>query len=271
MHSLISPDTPPPLGKYVLAALKYMCNLMTTSYWVWGLGMAAMTLFTTCKPPLFGPFLLCRAGSDPIPSTSRILGTLALAFLEFVMGVQITVSGCHYVIHSQLPGTIVFWGRCQQFIKTTESLVDSKVRGYRHLQITERIQNSICRARILPVTLVAIPIMQILGGFALLMLYDTANVSQISLFVACYLDSTAFCLILLTAASYINTQSKGWIAQVKSEISGKKKNNYFKRVHKSFRPLRIEFGNNFVERLTPLVMQEFCISQTASLILLARL
>lgn len=39
---------------------------------------------------------------------------------------------------------------------------------------------------------------------------------------------------------------------------------------KSLGPLKIQFGNNFVEALTPLVVQEFCVQQTISLLLLTK-
>lgn len=57
--------------------------------------------------------------------------------------------------------------------------------------------------------------------------------------------------------------AEDWIKRVKSRG---RKSTYLRKAHRSFRPLRLEIGNNFVGRLTPLVIQEFCIKQTASLL-----
>lgn len=183
------------------------------------------------------------------------------------------VVGCQAAIYTQISGLILLWGRCSEFLKTQsrkdvnlgiDGDIDTLVAGYRHLQILERNHNSSYSARILPLCIATVPFLLVLSGYALVALFSTGSLAQMLTFLVVYLDITVFALVVLTAASGINVQTEEWVKKVKSG-SG---NRYLARVRKSWRPLRLEFGGNYVDRLTPLVIQEFCVRQTASLLLL---
>lgn len=247
----------------MLAILKIMCISTELTYFVLPTGFALIGVLNPCKPPLLGSWLMC--GSSP---TWKWIGTPILASPELVMAMQSGVSGSYYAIFSQISGVVLFWGRCQKFMASRNASTDFLFVGYRQLQLQERMHNSSFRGRILPVCILCFPVIQILSGFALVELFHKAELFQISIFVVMYLESCLIGLIVLTSASSIHVKAEDWISRVKF-AGGGAKNLFFRRVHKSFRPLRLEFGNNFVERLTPLIMQEYCFRQTASLLLLA--
>lgn len=258
-------DLQPRLSKSLLAVIKILCLLIETTYWVIPASSAGITVFLPCKPPFLGTFLLCRRKWTSL--ISKWVITSFLAVLEFVMAMQLSISAGHYSIFSQISGLVLFWGRCQQFMKSKNSKVDFLVKGYRQLQIQERLHNLSYKGRILPVSILAIPSIQIMTGFTLITLLHKVNILQTSIFLVMYLDVFLFGMIVLTFTSSIYVKTESWISKVK--YRGGKDSRYFLKAHKSFRPLRLEFGNNFVDRITPLVVQEFCIRQTTSLLLLA--
>lgn len=51
-------------------------------------------------------------------------------------------------------------------------------------------------------------------------------------------------------------------------MKGKVKGKAEMKLLKSYAPLKVRFGGNFMDQLTPLVIQEFCSVQTANLLLL---
>lgn len=226
------------------------------------MGCALMTVFLPCKPPLLGSFLLC--GQE----TASPIWTPLLALFELVMFMKSLICGAHYGLFFHISGQVLFLGRCQELVSSKNMEVGALVKGYRQLQVWEKIHNSSYRGRILLISIFAIPMLQILSGFGVITLFHNANLFQIFTFLVTYLDAVVFGLAISTFASTIYVKSEGWIRNVKPR-SGKNA-RYLRRVHKSFRPLRLELGNNFVDGMTPLVMQEFCISQTASLVLLDR-
>lgn len=184
------------------------------------------------------------------------------------MVMQTLVGGFHYGIFSQISGQVLFWGRCQDFMKSQNNEINHLVKGYRELQIHEKIHNSSYRGRILPLGIFGVPLLQILCGYALVALWQEADLFQTAIFLVMYLNVAVFGVIIITSASFIYIKAEDWVRRVKSDAD--KNTRYWRKVHKSFRPLRLEFGNNYVDRLTPLMIQEFSISQTVSLLILAR-
>lgn len=56
------------------------------------------------------------------------------------------------------------------------------VRGYRHLQIHERIHNSSYKARILRIYTFGVPLLQILSGYSVIALFHEGNLFQTFIF-----------------------------------------------------------------------------------------
>lgn len=248
------PDVEPRLSPAFLFVVKMMYLAATPSYWILPLSAAGMTVVLPCKPPLFGSFLLCRIG--PV----RIL----LGAMEHGIATQIVMGGFHHSVFCKISGLVLLWGKCQNVIKSAKKDEERKlVKGYRELQVQEKIHNFIYKAKTLPVSVFATPLIQILSGFTFVVLLHNANLFQLAIFLVIYLGSMMFSMIVLSSAASIYVKTEEWINDLKLG-----KNKYFRRVHKSFRPLRLEFDNNYVDRLTPLVIQEFCMTQTASLLLL---
>lgn len=245
-----------------------MFFLPKITYWLIPTCCALMTAFMHCKPPLLGSFLLCqKEWSSPI---WKWLELLLLASIEFAMAMQCCISAGHYVLFSQIFGIVMLFGRCQELATLKNAKVAYLVKGYRQLQIQEKIHNSSYRGRILPFSILCIPLMEILSGVALIAVFHKANLLLTSSFLVTYMDCIVVGMLMLTFASSVYVKTEVWLNHAQSKSGKGKTIRYFRMVRQSFRPLRLEFGNNFVDRLTPLVMQEFCCRQTATLLLLAR-
>lgn len=221
-----------------------------------------MTVLSPCKPPLLASNLRCSM------VVSNWIGSLAMVTFELVVRTQNISYSLHCVFFTQVSGLVLMWGQCNEFLKNNRIKIDSLVKGYRQLQVKEKMHNSSYKGRILPVCALGVPFIQILSGFALTALFGKASPFVTSIFLVLYLDAVGLGLTVLTATSIINVKSGEWVNNLRSRVVGK--DIYFRRVQLSFRPLRLEFGNNFVDRLTPLVIQEFCSRQTASLLVLNR-
>lgn len=212
-------------------------------------------------------------------SSSRILPALSnfcpgtpipvIAAVEFVLYMQAVSWGAHHVNYSLLLLVAIFWGNCQQFLKQqigNSKKIEEIVLQYRKIQISERIHNSIFRTRIFLPLMCALPLIQVLSGVAFLTLFHSESWFSLAVFLLAYLESWFADMLSVTAGSVIYTKTNEWILGCRG-WDGKR--SYGRKVLKSFRPLRLEFGNNYIDRLTPLVMQEFCIRNTASILLLS--
>lgn len=228
-----------------------------------------MTLLASCKPPLISSFIFCKV-------KKCFLFSLLMAGMEFVLTMSFGVSGAFYIVYPQLFGIFLFWMKIQEFFslgkgkKANQRKVELDVTKYKELQVLEKVVNSILRGRILHVSLVLIPAGQVLCGVAFLTLFSAANPFQLALFLVIYLDTALLNGIILTSSAAILLRTKDWIEAMKARNDARSRKSYFRRVQQSLKPLRMEFRNNFVDRLTLLIMQEFCIVQTASVLIMMR-
>ncbi|OXA53833.1 hypothetical protein Fcan01_10303 [Folsomia candida] len=90
------------------------------------------------------------------------------------------------------------------------------------------------------------------------------GILEIVAFEQLAISSIYYLTTVLLQAAQINNLSRNWISLFKRKC----RNRVERRMHKSLMSLRLEFGNNFVEALTPIVVQEFCVRQTVACLLI---
>lgn len=241
--------------------------LITATYWIFPSAVVAMVIFNPCKPPLLGGYLLCPTSALGV---LNIFWIPVIAGAEFILCMQVALLGSHQVLYSLLGMIALFWGNTSQFLKShglprNENFRKESLLAYRELQITEKILNSIFRTRVFLPLLVAVPLIQILSGVAFLTQYHTTGSLFLIVFVVTWFEATFTTMLSLSAGSVIYTKTSDWILDGRRQGGGRELG---RKLLKSCRPLRLEFGSNFIDRLTPLVMQEFCVRNTASLLLL---
>lgn len=212
-----------------------------------------------CQLPFLGSLLLSSCSGWEAPF---LLTRLALAFLECSALWQLVVVEVPYVIFVLVSGIILLWIGFQSLGNGVAELqVD--IRRYRQLQVLENLINSCVRRRIFPVITACLPLVEIVGGFILLKLHSFLDPSQLITFYC-----TLFNMLVLSGAGSIHSKSFGWLVAARNGVVGNKAHKVLRREIMSLLPMRVWFSSNFVDHLTTLVVQDFCINQTITLLLM---
>jgi hypothetical protein len=109
------------------------------------------------------------------------------------------------------------------------------------------------------------PFAQIMTGFGCIRLHSLLEPSNLIFLAVSLFDTGMYNVLFFSGAKKSFTNSTEWIKKMKS-LHGNDKMK--RRVLRSMLPLRVWFGNNYVDRMTPLAVQQFCWIQTANLLLL---
>lgn len=120
------------------------------------------------------------------------------------MAMQSLVTGCHYGFFCQIFDLVIFWAKCRDFVMSKTKEMDFVVKGYRELQIREKIHNSSYKGRIMHVCLFAGPLSEILCGFILFSLFQKVDFVHLCVFFVLYLDVTLFTVIISSALLHLS-------------------------------------------------------------------
>lgn len=227
--------------------------------------LGILALFAPCQPLLLSS-ILCRDGIFLDAKSSTWIVRMLYATAEFVMTLNIGITAIHCCIEILLKGVATLWIDGKDFVKRHGQKL-AKIGEYQKLGIFEKCLNACTRSRIFFASALGIPAAQIVLCYMAIKLFRSNENDEYkaSLFLWVYFMVLFFTMILFSGAAKINNLSRDWIVSCKWDF----KKKYERAVHESLAPLRLEYGNNFVERLTPLVVQEFCMRQTISGLLVA--
>ncbi|OXA48446.1 hypothetical protein Fcan01_16677 [Folsomia candida] len=159
--------------------------------------------------------------------------------------------------------------------------IDSKISTFHHLQewiriyhsfqVLEKSFNAVLQNRLVPTILLGVPIAQVLGLYSSIHLHGMIEMPQFLLFPMIFVNSGLINILIVTMASRVNVNSARLLTSVKRwrlKIT-KVERAFIKRKLGACRPLKIKLGsNNFIDRRTPLTIQNFCLTQTMSLTLM---
>ncbi|OXA54677.1 hypothetical protein Fcan01_11858 [Folsomia candida] len=185
-----------------------------------------------------------------------------IVFLEYGIFSQIVLSGSFYILY------VVFAGICSvlKYTGATFSHCPGSISKYRILHVATSHVNDCIRHTLFPVCIVGPPILQFVGSFACIKLRHDISWPLFAMFPLIVLISFILTVMPLLAAGRIYVTScqvvEGW-----RRSSHGKEERYRRRIVKSMKPLRIHFSGNFVDACTPLVVQDFCLRQIASLLI----
>lgn len=239
------------------------CYIMEVTYWIFPLGLGLFTIIFPCKPPLLSALFFSpeECGAGP-----ALQFKIIFSLVEFIIARQAVMSGGYYAVFILLPSVIYLW---TELAKISDVLANFDVfkTTYEKLRVFETALNSATAGRIFKTIALVFPFNQIEISFTCIKLHQSGdvNLGKLAFFLLTYLDFLAFCLLVFTATAKINTLSKKRISQFGRKIKSK----VDKKVMRGMSPLRIKFGDNFVEAITPLIIQEFCIRQLISLLIVS--
>ncbi|OXA54522.1 hypothetical protein Fcan01_10598 [Folsomia candida] len=239
-------------------AIKHLCNFFGLSCILDPLFIAILIVFIPCRTPLLGPMLICN---QKMVST---ISTLVVALIEYIIACSIFMGTFQYSAFSLVTGILILHTECKSFFLDRRlNSVEKWLRNYRELQVLEKILNSALRERILPAIILVLPVSQILSCLVFVILLKDSKVISSAMFFIFYLECLGVTMLILSFAANMFVKTGKWVSQLSP---GQSKTH--RRIVKSLQPVKVQFGNNFVDALTPLVFQQFCATQTASLLVL---
>lgn len=185
---------------------------------------------------------------------------------QYVHNITIIITHCTTSLIS-----VIFVYRRIHEAKTGHE-VEACIKLYRCIQIMEKLLNAFLMVRIVPVMVAGMPGLQILTQYVCIKMHEEISMPGFLIFPLVFGDSTVNNVLVFTLASWINNIS----AKVLMQLGNKMVNldasrmglSILRRKIKACTVLKIKFGSNFIDRGTPLVIQNFCLNQTMTLILI---
>ncbi len=154
--------------------------------------------------------------------------------------------------------------KTQSSTRVMELQLQPIISKYRQLQLIEKQMNVTLRSFFIPGCLTFTTIGEIFTLFVCIKLHQEIPIQAFAFFPMLGLD-----LILVIGVDFA---SLGFIYLRSQEfVEGCKKLNGVKLVRRqtrSFPPLKIRFGMNFIDELTGMTILDFCLNQTVSLLLM---
>lgn len=149
-------------------------------------------------------------------------------------------------------GIIFLSIKCKQ-LSWQDSVIE-----FRKVQILEKVLNVNIKGPLFPVTMGTLPAVQIFTGFVIIKLNESPDMDwvKVAMFSLVYFEVLLFNLISVSAAASAFILTGEWLQGQRSRGAYYREK---KRYWASCVPLSLQFGTNFVDRLTPLRVQEYCL------------
>lgn len=175
------------------------------------------------------------------------------------------IAGGYYGLFVLYVGVSTLLLRCWKNMNSYEN--KDRIIVYRQLQIWEKALSNTLKGRLFGIAMFVVPIIQVFAFTVLitfgsnLLWYEVGFVGSIAI------DAVVCSFSLVSYASLLLICSSKWLIGYRDRSVC---NKYERRVAKSFRPLRVEFGSNYVDRMTALILQDNCWRQIISINLVVK-
>lgn len=218
------------------------------------------------------PPLSCSSVLFLSPTLPIVGLRLALILYDCVAFFTILITAMEYSVVSFLPGIIYLWEEtdklCRQMGSEKVKFDAPKLLGYRELQVLEKLLNDCVKSRIFLVVAITFPMLQVVTSFIVIRADAGMDVAIFVYFGVLMMDAVILNLALFTGAAKIYGGSAKILRKWRGNVFLSTQSKLEKRVLMSICPLRLYFGSNYVDNLTPIVIQAFCSCQTVNLLLL---
>ncbi|OXA41151.1 hypothetical protein Fcan01_24014 [Folsomia candida] len=140
---------------------------------------------------------------------------------------------------------------------------------YRYVQVLEKSFTAFVSEKLVPTIMFCLPALQIFSLYVCITLHATIALPGFAIFPLLAINAGISNILVITLASMVNVSSQRVLNALAQKVVGCTggKRALQRREVEACGVLKIKFGSNFIDRGTPLVMQNFCISQTVSLCL----
>ncbi|OXA45026.1 hypothetical protein Fcan01_20122 [Folsomia candida] len=208
--------------------------------------------------PLSPPFILSmKKDWGNICWTSGLGFQHLVILLEAYMAMHIVVGGSveiSYVLIAGIVTLLNYFDVLRREIQTAQRAAEFKccIELYRNIQILEKMFNGVLM-------------------YICVMMHDEIPMPAYLIFPLVLLNCLGNNIFIFTFASWVNNVST---RTLREQLMGMgrcgwgKRRSILSKEAKACTVLKIKFGSNFIDRGTPLVIQDFCLTQTMSLILI---
>lgn len=185
---------------------------------------------------------------------------------------DMTFPGALYALFVLFSQIAIIWLKARIVLKQRLRTGKGSVAGfywtYKELLVWGNLMNSCISERRMGFLMLVTPLLQIVSFCGLILSKSLLPTVQMGLFALLAIEAPIFNVFLLTAAGYTNKSSRVWLQRQKESKEGKKM--LWRKTVAAMQPVKVHFGSNYVDPLTPLAVENFCWSSTASLVLLRR-
>ncbi|OXA38752.1 hypothetical protein Fcan01_26387 [Folsomia candida] len=228
-----------------------------------------LLLFAPCTPPfLLSMFPTCRQYY-----ANGYLVQCGIRLFESWMQWHMLLSGGTWVIYILFVGIVclltyfrVLHSQIAQIKKDQD--MDTCIRLYRSIQILEKSFNDFLMVMIVPAMMICSPGIQLIVQYVCINHHKDIAMPGFLVFPTLGLDAGINNVLVFTLASHINIGSEKALQGMKEKVMGLEKRKLMKRQIRACSVLKVKFGSNFIDRGTPLVIQNFCVNQTVALTLI---
>jgi len=140
-------------------------------------------------------------------------------------------------------------------------------RLYRCLQLLETLTNVTFRNIYIPGEIFGASAAVITALYICIKLSDKIPMPGFGFFPSALMDGCMILFIELASSGFVFSKSEGLLDDFKRMGNFKKKTGV-NAMMKGLPPLKIRFGMNYMDQFTTLTLADFCINQTASLLLM---
>ncbi|OXA54829.1 GTPase Obg [Folsomia candida] len=239
------------------------------------IGVAAAILGLTLMDPCSPPFLLSmKSDCASIKWITHFGLQHVVLIFETWMNVHSYVGGSLEVFYTLVVGIVCilnYFEVLRRNVRHAEGAGELKacIEVYRGIQILEKLFNNFLMDRIVPGMLLLMPALQVLTQYVSVMMHEDIPMPLFLVFPIIWLNTVTNNILIFTLASWVNNTSTKVLKEQRSSIVkqgfGAKRSTQVK----ACTVLKIKFGSNFLDRGTPLVIQDFCLNTTLSLILIS--
>ncbi|OXA39537.1 hypothetical protein Fcan01_25773 [Folsomia candida] len=222
-----------------------------------------------CAPPYFGSIFLDKCTRSEVNSTPGMLSKFLVYFIEWFIPVQCLWSAMFYFIQVYYGGLTYLLDYLNVLNATWSTLSPRAILDfYKQTKLLEIKLNHCVGRIIVPVSLVGFPSVQILAFFTMIRLYEDIPMPAFLYFPRMYMDMLLLNVILQTLAANLSIKSDRLRTKFLTEGHTWRKVN--RKELQATNSMSLKVGSNYIAAGTPLVIQDFCVNQTVSLLLMTR-
>ncbi|OXA44920.1 hypothetical protein Fcan01_19886 [Folsomia candida] len=234
-----------------------------------------------CTPPYIGSMRsVCLLPTSPHAGLDVIalIGILFDAFMYFhvaqpaalMIGNYLLGFGCSLQEYLGVIGSQTTRIRIKAFVtpRIKENFIKKSFRIYSQCQILVKQIDVVFKNLFIPGVYAVASNGIVFSLYVCIRMHSTISIAGLSFFVMLLIDFLMTVGLDLASMGNVNLKSSQLTEKWKN-MEGFGRRSEAKRISRSFQPLKIRFGSNFIDHLTSLTVLDHCLSLTVSLLLIS--